>query len=120
MGLSSADLAGMRAALNTLMPNTCNILSLTQTADGQGGFTDTWGTATASVACRFETMRQSGREAMAAGALQPFQSWVLTVPSGTTITTANRVQISGTSYNVKGVDNGKTWTGQLRCQLEAL
>lgn len=119
MSLSTKDLETIRDSIETLLPQTCHILSLTGTLDGQGGFTESWGTATASVKCRLDAARV-GREELVAANLQPFSAWTLTVPHDTTITAANRVEVGSDTFNVISVDNGKSWIGSLRCLLEIL
>lgn len=114
--LSNAELVSMRADIADLLPDTCSILSLTTTPDGQGGVTETWGTATASVSCRLDAYR--GKEALAGGAIQPFNTYVLTVPYDTTITTANKIEHSSTTYNVTSVDADKSWPITMRVYLE--
>lgn len=115
--LTDADLHDMRAAIGELLPATCHILSLTQTSDGQGGFTDTWGTAVTS-SCRLDYKR--GDERIFGATNQPYTGFVLSLPWDTTITQANRVKIGSTSYNVLMVDNNKSWTAVVRCTLEAI
>ena len=46
MTLTTAEITQMRTDVETLLPDVGDVLSLTQASDGQGGFTDTWGTAT--------------------------------------------------------------------------
>jgi len=116
--LTSKELTDMRASLDLLMPDTCNILSRTDTADGQGGFTTTWGTATASVSCRLDKRSGALEEELMAASIQPFTSWMLTVPDETTITEAHRVEVGSNTFNVTSVDDGKSWKGSVRCQLE--
>lgn len=114
---TTAEIASMRTDLEAVaLPDTCNILSVTQTADGQGGFTDAWGTASASVACRLD--QKTGMEAQAGGAIQPFSSWVLSVPQATTLTTDHRVEHGGQTYNVISVDDDGSWQVVKRAQLE--
>lgn len=116
IGLSAAELASMRAEVLYLMPDTCAILSATSAADGYGGYTVTWGTATASIACRIDSVRKS--ENQAGAALQPFHGYVLTLPYNATITTDNRVVYGGDTYNVLSVDSDKSWPVSVRCMVE--
>jgi head-tail adaptor len=113
--LTSAEITYMRAQLEDLMPDTCNILSVTHTSDGQGGVTDTWGTATAGVACRLDYMQ--GVETVFGGAMQPYTGWKLTLPYDTSLTTAQRVEHGGNTYNVIEVDTDKSWPIVLRARL---
>jgi hypothetical protein len=107
-----ADLTG------ELLPDTCHILSATRASDGQGGFTETWGTATANVACRLDAVKNY--EALSAAGMQPFGVWLFTLPAATTITSANRIRHGAATYNVTGLDAGKSWAACLRVYAEAL
>jgi head-tail adaptor len=120
--LTNTDLADMREAIAELLPATCHILSVTRTSDGQGGFTDTWGTATANVACRLDYQQGVGRrgEMVVAASMQPYNGFVLSLPWNSTITAANRIKIGSTNYNVTMVDNGKSWAAVRRAALEAI
>ena len=113
MTLTTAEITQMRTDVETLLPDVGDILSLTQASDGQGGFTDTWGTATANVACRLDPLMGhtmvGSMETMAGAAIQPYSRFTLTVPNGTAITAANRFLLSGTSYNVISLDTGRSW-----------
>lgn len=115
--LTSAEIASMRADLeDTVLPDTCDILSVTRTSDGQGGWTDAWATATEDVACRIDF--RGGVESIAGAAVQPFSGYVLTVPHDTTLTTAHRIYHGTIYYNVIEVDNSHSWQLFLRARLE--
>jgi Phage head-tail joining protein len=117
---SDAELAQIRADLNAAtLPDTGNILSQTWVSDGAGGGSATWGTATANVSYRLDW--RQGRQQVQSGAVEPFAFWQLTLPHGTGITSANRFEDkSGNQYNVSSVDNGKSWSMDVRCTVEAL
>lgn len=117
MGISAAELAQMREAINDLLPDTCNILSGTASPDGFGGMTTTWGTASAAVACRMD--HKTGREQLTGGAVQTYQGNMLTVPYDTTITTANRVEYNSATYAVVAVSEG-SWIACKRVTVERL
>jgi head-tail adaptor len=118
--LSSDELTAIRNDIAELLPDTDGaVLSVTQTSDGMGGFTETWGTATGSLSYRLDPLR--GVENEAGGGLQPFHGWQLTLPHDTTITTANRFEDgSGNQYNVIEVDTPKSWRASVRVRLEAV
>lgn len=123
--LNSADLEYMRSAVEQLFPDTCNILSLTQTSNGQGGFTETWGTATAGVACRLDSASSKSSflaqtQAITAGAIQEATQWMLSLPHDTTIDSNNRVEVSGYTFNVGAVDIGKSWNAEVRVSLDKI
>ena len=122
IGLTTAELASIRADIADLMPDTCIIIEVTNTPDNMGGFTA--GTAAVTggtVSCRLDakiinTLRAS--EKIVAGAIQPFHQFILTVPYDTTITTENQVQKGTEVYNVISVDEDKSWVGAIRVMLE--
>ena len=116
--LSNGALNLARDILETALPDTCNILSVSLASDGQGGQVETWGTATASVACRLDPER--GRELQAGGAVQSFNTYVLTMPYDTTVTSANRIEHGSYTYSIHSVDYDKSWPIDIRCQLERI
>jgi xanthine dehydrogenase molybdopterin-binding subunit B len=117
--LTDAELESIRAAIEELLPDICDILSVTHTSDGQGGWTEAWGTATASAPCRLDTARP-GTEAVFGASVQPFQGYVLTLAHDETIVTGNRVACNGQTFNVVSVDLAKSWDGSRRAYLERI
>jgi SPP1 family predicted phage head-tail adaptor len=115
--LSDAELTAIRADVERMLPDTCAILAGTQSPDGYGGITTTWGTVT-TCACRIDPL--TGREALAGGAVQPYHAYIVTLPYGTTVTEGNRVEIGGTRYTIKSVDAGKSWAASVRLVVEKL
>lgn len=121
---SAAELARIRADMeDATLPDTCNILSLSQVSNGEGSMVDTWGTAFASVACRLDLFTSRGvgiigMEQVQAGALKPYSTWILSVSYGTALTSANRVEVGSGTYNVVEVDAGRSWGGNVRATLE--
>lgn len=117
--LSNAELTAMREAIEDLFPDTCNILTATETADGYGGVSRVWGTASANVACRLDVVNRSGSdEQVGAASLRSFQETILSVPYNTTITTDSKVEHSGTTYNVTAINSGQSWIAVKRVTLE--
>ena len=43
IGLTARELAQMRADIEDLFPDTCDILSVAYTSDSEGGFAEAWG-----------------------------------------------------------------------------
>lgn len=118
MALTDSELAGMRDAINQLLPQTCNILEGTYVPNGQGGGTTSWGTASASVPCRLDV--QSGMEQVVGGALQPYTRSMLSLPYDTDISQDNRIQLGSNTYAVKTVNIDQGWIAVRRCELEAV
>ena len=118
MTLPNAELSAMQSDIQQLMPDTCAILSVTYTSDGTGGWTESWGTTTASVACSLNQL--SGTEALAAGAVEPYSRCNLILPTSATITPTNRVLHNGVTYNVISVDTDNSWPICRRAIVEAV
>jgi head-tail adaptor len=118
--MDDLELAELRAAVAELLPDTCNLLAVTRASDGQGGFTEAWGTVTGGTAipCRLDYVR--GVNVVIGGAMQPFSGWMLTLPYDATITTAYRVQHNSHTYAVIGVDAGKSWAASVRLLVERI
>jgi len=118
IGLTTAELSSIRTAINDLLPGTCNILSCTSISDGEGGYSETWGTASSNVACRIDPIR--GKEQVAAGAVQAFYQHVLTLPYNATLDESKRIEIGTALYSVISVDYGKSWNASTRAIVERL
>ena len=118
MGLTYNELSGMREVINQLLPQTCNILSPTYNPNGQGGGTTTWGTASASVACRLDVI--TGMEQVTRGALQPYTRSVLSMPYDTTVDETYRIELGSNTYAVKSVNTDQGWIAVRRCELELI
>jgi len=120
--IDTAMLSAMRDAIADLLPDTCNILSVTRTADGMGGINESWGTAYSGISCRVDMNSglMEGREVTTADALHPYTRYILSVPYDTVITTDSRVEHSGTTYNVSSVNTEQSWMAVKRCWLEVV
>ena len=122
---SAQELSRARADLEAAtLPDTCNILSVTVVKTGQGGWHNTWGTATAGVACRFDAYSSKGissfkgDEMVAGGAIQAFGRSIITLPYTASISTKNRIEAGTVIYNVVAVDSGKSWPIETRAIIE--
>lgn len=116
MSLTTQELAQIRNDIELLFPDTCNILSLTRTSDGQGGWSEAWGTATANVSCRIDY--ETGRESVNADSLKPYQAAYVSIPYDTTVTTANRIEINSIAHTVHSVNINQSWIGVKRAKVE--
>jgi len=114
--LSAGELAQMRADVLNLLPDTCSILSVTYTSDGEGGLTEAWGTVTANVACRIDY--SSGVETNIGGAVNPYTRAKISLPYDTVLATTNRIVSGGVTYSVTNVNNGQSWNVSVRADLE--
>jgi head-tail adaptor len=126
MSLPSADeIARWQTDLEAAtLPDTCSILSVTRVSDGQGGWTETWGTVASGIACREDAYSSQGlssfqgSEMLGGGAVQAFSRRMMTLAYGSTVTSANRIVNGSNTYNVVAVDNGKSWAAEVRVIVE--
>ncbi len=116
MAIDTAMLSAMREAISELLPDSCNILSLTSTSDGAGGYSEAWGTVTA-VSCRLDVKEM--RDIVSGGAVQSYIKTMLSVPYDTSITEVNRVEHGGVTYAVVAPPNSdQSWIAVKRVELE--
>ena len=113
--LSSNDLSFMRDSIELLLPDTCHILSLTRTSDNAGGWTEAWGTATTSVACRLDTI--TGSYNKLDGAIQTYNKLIFSLPYDAVITEANQIYYNSTNYQVTSVNDG-SWLATKRAEVQ--
>lgn len=116
-GLSAAELAQIREDIVGLLPDTCDILTVTRTSDGAGGWSETTSAAYSGVACRLD-FPNPGREVMANASLTPFKTGIVSLPYNTVVTTANKLLIDSVTYNITGVNTKQSWIGVIRCSVE--
>ena len=116
IGLTARELAQMRADIEDLFPDTCDILSVAYTSDSEGGFAEAWGTATAGVHCRIDY--HSGTERMTGGAIQPYNKAVISLPYNTTISATNRIKSGAYTWSILSLNDGQSWQAVKRAELE--
>ncbi len=112
--LSAADLEYMRNSTERLMPDSCNFVSITNTPDGEGGVAQARGTVGTSI-CRLDVV--SGREQVTGGAIQPYISYVMSLPYDTTLQADYIIEHSGADYAVKSINLGQSWKVVVRVEL---
>lgn len=121
--LNAKELEGIRSDINNLLPDTGYIRTNTQTPDGMGGVNDSWarsGTVTYRLDPEFIRPLQAA-EKIAGGAVEPFHSYVLTLPYNTSVAEEQRFEdSSGNYYNIISVDDPKSWKASVRCFVELI
>lgn len=115
--IDTAMLAAMREAIAELLPDTCYILTPTNSPDGYGGVTQSFGTS-AAVSCRLDMKTE--REPVQGGAIQQFSSYMLSVPYDTTLYSTDNVLHNGTLYAVTSINDDISWQAVKRVTLEAI
>lgn len=114
--LTSGDLSFMQDSIEQLFPDTCSVLSKTETMDSSGGYAATWGTAS-TVMCRMDFT--NGVKQLSGAGLQPFSQMILSVPYDTTVTTNNRIEWGGAQYSISSV-NDNSWKVCKTLEVHAL
>lgn len=97
--LSVAELAEMRTVQGLAQAGTAVISRKTLTADGMGGFTETWAAA-GTVSCRVWPATESGAESLLADRITESDAWVITLPYATDITAKDRIVADGRTFEV--------------------
>ena len=115
-GLTAAELAQMRADLSELFPDTCSIMALSQTSDGAGGFTESWGASTSNVPCRVDY--KAGGESVTAEAITPYQQAVISMGYAVVVTPANRIQVGSNVFSVQAGNAGQSWKASTVVSVE--
>ena len=116
MGLTVTELSQMRSSIALLLPDVCNICTVTNTPDGEGGSTQSRATAGTSIACRLDVIQ--GREQVTGGAIEPYIAYKLSLPYDTTVGLTNIIEHSGVDYQVKSVNLSQSWKAVVRVDLE--
>jgi hypothetical protein len=115
--IDTAMLAAMRAAIGELLPDTAYIVGLTNTPDGEGGVTQARGTSGTQL-CRLDVVQ--GREQVSGGAIQPFISYMMSLPYNATVASTNIISHNGTDYAVKSINLDQSWSAVTRLELEKI
>jgi hypothetical protein len=116
MGLTSAELSIMRDSIELLLPDTCNVCTITNTPDGEGGSTQSRATAGTSIPCRLDVVQ--GREQVTGGAVQPYIAYKMSLPYDTTVGLTNIIEHNSVDYYVKSVNLSQSWKAVVRVDLE--
>ena len=119
MTITTLELSVMRDTIALLLPDTCTILSPTETADGEGGVSTAWGTVGIAIPCRVDV--KMGREMVSGGAIEPFIKTQLSLAYDQTISEIHRVVHGGVTYAVIAPPNtDQSWIAVKRVELEKI
>lgn len=106
MGLTSDELATMRADSETFLDQTGAILEPTEGTSSIGGRTQSWGTVASSVAMALYA--SGGQERLSANRLEFHRRYDLYLPSSQSLREDYRVVIGGRTFDVEWVDVAST------------
>ena len=99
--LTTSELTSLRAVQAQTMTETATIQRKTSVSDGAGGFSDTWATV-GSAACRVAP-GGAGTAQILAGRLNEKSGWRITLPQGTDVSEADRINVGSRSFEVLSV-----------------
>lgn len=105
--MDNKEIEFMRDAIDDLLPDTCNVLSVVSTSSGSG-YVWTQGTASKNVPCRADIGGQTGVG----------KSWIFSLPYDQTLTTENAIEYAGIVYDVLAVNNDISWPIVKRATVE--
>lgn len=98
--ISNAELLAMQADANDGLPDSGTIYRPTRTSNGMGGGSVTW-TAVGTADCRIRPAGMiSPEERETAGKVTTYNEWTITMPAGTDIAPADRVQSLSRTWEV--------------------
>jgi hypothetical protein len=109
MTILSQELSDIRTHTAEYLTTTCTILRVTRTVDTVGGWSESWGTAESSVACR---LAPAGGAVISILGEHPDRAhfYVFNVAYDVELTAADRVVVDSLTYKVRhSVDNTGTW-----------
>ena len=103
MTLSALEIAQMRADQDDYFPDTCTLQTVTRTADGVGGWSESWANTYTGVACRVSQELSGQREGISGAQMASQTDWMLSVTHDQTLTAEMRVVHGGHTYEVVSV-----------------
>lgn len=100
----------MRAQVEASYPDTCSTLRRTLVSDGGGGYTETWATVAANVACRVDMNPRELSDEMHELARE-YQATPIAVkvPRTQDVTLADRLGFDGRTYEVRRAPAKHAW-----------
>lgn len=111
LGLSTEQLASMRADMLQLMPDTCTIQQPTNTKDGKGGFVQSFAAATggSNVPCRLDPMSHPTQPDTLGGREVSVNQRMLTIPYEVPLEVDSQIVIGTETYQVRDIQGDHSW-----------
>lgn len=107
--LSAGELASIKAESLRAMPDIATVLRNSPTKSATGGSIANWATA-GTTRCRLgASVLGGGSESVQAGQPVSVMGYTLTVPPGTDIRTADRIQVGASTFEVTSGKTDASW-----------
>src|SRR5258706_11372262 len=117
MGLTVGELTGMREAIALLLPDTCSILQMVQSQDGEGNITSVGSAIATAIPCRVDSWHR-GYLAVSGAAIEPFSRYTISMAYNQSVNEANKIKVGNDVYRVTGVNTDQSWKAVLRVDVE--
>ncbi len=101
--LTDAELASLRSAVESILPDTCTLRRSASVPDGQGGVTVSW-TETAGVLCRL-TARAQGTRGQEGDQSAVSTTWSLLVAYDQDVQAGDEAVVGGETWIVQSVQD---------------
>ena len=116
--LQTSDLTYLRDEILVALPDTVTIQRKAMTADGQGGFSESWGDAYQSVSARLAT--PSGSERIAQERIDTLITTTITLPFSQNVLLNDRIIHPDGSFEVVSINENQSWGTAKRCLVRRL
>lgn len=125
IALTSDELSDIRDDVGDLMPDTCTISLVTETADTIGYPARVYTTRASNVTCRMDPITSTSLTGIEYVSKQKNYivtegMYMLTLPHGTTIQETDRVTYNSQTFDVEHVDDDKSWRASVRCLVKKI
>lgn len=110
----------MRAVQREAMPGSAIIQRATVVSDGMGNYNRVW-TNAATVPARLypQTVRGIGETTAGGAQVIAETRWFVTLPYGSTVTAADRLEIASRTFEIYQVNNDEMYQTAVRCEVYA-
>lgn len=107
--LPAGEITGMRATVNSALPDAIEVQRATRSADGAGGQTEVWATI-ATVAGRISPSPPAVSSEPTVGARPgAIVRWLITLPAGTDVDFDDRLLNGSRTFEVRNVAPARSW-----------
>jgi hypothetical protein len=118
--LTACEIASMRECVESALPETVEILTAARSAQPAGGWKDDWDNATSSTVFGLVLPDTEPGDHTEGGKQVSELRWIVRLPSGTTVTTQQRLRVNGVTYQILAVPPPRAWSVGVDCRCRTL